>query len=120
MMFKKAIDDNHDNLFFFLLFLRISPLLPNWLINLASPVVGVPFKYFLLATILGITQNNLGLIPANIMHCYMGTTLASIEKIGFDIKVCWIYIKKDTPVSTNFRLIRINSGLDQKEVCQEI
>ena len=83
MYFKKAIDDNHDNLFFFMLFLRISPLLPNWLINLASPVVGVPFKYFFTATFLG-------LIPANIMHCYMGTTLATIDRIGFDFKVFFL------------------------------
>jgi uncharacterized membrane protein YdjX (TVP38/TMEM64 family) len=54
MFFKKAIDENHDNLFFFMLFLRISPLLPNWLINLASPVVGVPFKQFFFATLIGI------------------------------------------------------------------
>jgi uncharacterized membrane protein YdjX (TVP38/TMEM64 family) len=63
-----------------MLFLRITPLLPNWLINLASPIVGVPYKYFILATIFG-------LMPANIMHVSMGSEIASLNKIGFDLKV---------------------------------
>lgn len=39
----------------YLLFLRLTPILPNWLINLASPIVGVPLTHFALATFIGIT-----------------------------------------------------------------
>jgi uncharacterized membrane protein YdjX (TVP38/TMEM64 family) len=63
-----------------MLFLRITPLLPNWLINLASPIVGVPFKHFFFATMIG-------LMPANVMHVNMGSELASMKAIGFDFKV---------------------------------
>ncbi|EKF30525.1 hypothetical protein MOQ_005662 [Trypanosoma cruzi marinkellei] len=42
------------DLFVYLLFLRLTPILPNWLVNLASPVVGVPLRVFALATCLGI------------------------------------------------------------------
>jgi uncharacterized membrane protein YdjX (TVP38/TMEM64 family) len=53
-LFKTQIDKNKDNLFYFLLFLRISPMLPNWFINICSPLLNIPFSYFLLATLFGI------------------------------------------------------------------
>ncbi|KAL7702790.1 SNARE associated Golgi protein [Lotmaria passim] len=43
-----------SDLFVYLLFLRLTPILPNWLVNLASPVVGVPLYAFAGATMLGI------------------------------------------------------------------
>merc|ERR550532_2547424 len=38
--FRKQIEQNSDNLIFFLLFIRIFPFSPNWLINIACPIVG--------------------------------------------------------------------------------
>lgn len=49
------VNRNRSELFVYLLFLRLTPILPNWLINLASPVVGVPLPMFALATFIGIT-----------------------------------------------------------------
>ncbi len=80
LQFKRSVESNKDNLFFYMLFLRITPLLPNWLINLASPIVGVPYKHFFFATVIG-------LMPANIMHVNMGSELASMKSLGFDFKV---------------------------------
>ncbi|CAN7123099.1 unnamed protein product [Brassica rapa subsp. narinosa] len=37
-----------------MLFLRITPSLPNLFINLASPIVDVPFHVFFLATLVGL------------------------------------------------------------------
>ncbi|TDH68868.1 hypothetical protein CCR75_004175 [Bremia lactucae] len=68
--FKEKIAQNQSNLFYYLLFLRITPLLPNWFVNIACPLVGVPFKYFFLATLLG-------LLPANFIHISTGATLNS-------------------------------------------
>ncbi len=45
---------HRNDLFVFMLFLRLTPVLPNWLVNLASPVVGVPIRTFAGATLLGI------------------------------------------------------------------
>ena len=42
-----------SNLFFYLLFLRISPLLPNWFISLASPILDIPLSTFAAATFIG-------------------------------------------------------------------
>jgi uncharacterized membrane protein YdjX (TVP38/TMEM64 family) len=80
LQFKHSIEQNKDNLFFYMLFLRITPLLPNWLLNLSSPVVGVPYYHFILATFIG-------LMPANIMHVQMGAEIATMKKIGFDFRV---------------------------------
>jgi uncharacterized membrane protein YdjX (TVP38/TMEM64 family) len=80
MQFRNLIEKNKDNLFFFLLFLRITPLVPNTVLNLISPIVGVPFKYYLFATLFG-------LMPANIMHVNMGYGISSMKQIGFDKNV---------------------------------
>jgi uncharacterized membrane protein YdjX (TVP38/TMEM64 family) len=71
----KKIQEHKDNLLFYLLFLRLTPIVPNWLINLASPIIGVPFGMFVLATLLG-------LMPANWIHINAGMTLATIDQVG--------------------------------------
>jgi uncharacterized membrane protein YdjX (TVP38/TMEM64 family) len=47
-----------EKLLNYMLFLRVTPTLPNLFINLASPIVDIPFHIFFLATLLG-------LIPAS-------------------------------------------------------
>ena len=79
--FRGMIQENKHNLFFYLLFLRATPLMPNWyhlfsslltkclaqgfllmslfsqclvrFVNLASPHLGVPIAHFFFATMLG-------------------------------------------------------------------
>eukprot|EP00826_Nyctotherus_ovalis_P011999 TRINITY_DN1312_c0_g1_i12.p1 TRINITY_DN1312_c0_g1~~TRINITY_DN1312_c0_g1_i12.p1 ORF type:complete len:124 (+),score=33.46 TRINITY_DN1312_c0_g1_i12:624-995(+) len=75
----KRIEDNKENLIYYMLFLRISPLLPNWFINVSAPIVGIPYSYFLFATLFG-------LMPANILHVKTGLMLKEINSIGFNIK----------------------------------
>jgi len=50
---KSKIDENRHNLLFYMLFLRLSPLFPNWAINLSSPILGIPLSYFGTATLIG-------------------------------------------------------------------
>lgn len=47
---------------------------------MASPIVGVPFRHFFFATLIG-------LMPANIMHVNMGYGISSMKQIGFDKNV---------------------------------
>ena len=49
----RQIRKNNDNLMYYLLFLRITPLLPNWFVNVSSPIVGIPVSKFVLATLIG-------------------------------------------------------------------
>lgn len=44
-----------------MLFLRISPIVPNWFVNVASPIVGMPIHIFAFGTFFG-------LMPLNIIH----------------------------------------------------
>jgi uncharacterized membrane protein YdjX (TVP38/TMEM64 family) len=43
---KATVHTQRDNLFNYMLFLRITPLIPNFFINIASPLVGVPLGTF--------------------------------------------------------------------------
>lgn len=52
------IAKRRDRLLNYMLFLRVTPTLPNLFINLASPIVDIPFHIFFLATVIG-------LIPAS-------------------------------------------------------
>lgn len=70
--FSEAINRNRHNLFYFLLFLRISPLLPNWFVNISSPLLDVPFSFFFWATFLGI-------IPATLIAVNAGVSIHDIN-----------------------------------------
>ncbi len=48
-----AEQDKNANLLAYLLFARIFPASPNFLLNLASPLVGVPFRSFVVSVFLG-------------------------------------------------------------------
>lgn len=43
-----------ERLLNYMLFLRITPTLPNTFINVASPIVDVPYHTFFLATLIGL------------------------------------------------------------------
>lgn len=62
---EQKVVENSDNIFYFLLSLRMSPLLPNWFINAASPVAGIPLRKFAAATFVG-------LMPINFLHVQAG------------------------------------------------
>jgi uncharacterized membrane protein YdjX (TVP38/TMEM64 family) len=63
-----------------MLFLRITPLLPNVFINVASPIVNVPYSTFFLATFFG-------LMPMNVVHINTGLMLNEIQQYGANPKV---------------------------------
>jgi uncharacterized membrane protein YdjX (TVP38/TMEM64 family) len=42
------------NMLSYIIFLRITPFLPNWFINIVSPVIGVDLRPFWLGTFLGV------------------------------------------------------------------
>ena len=55
----------------YMLFLRLVPAFPFFVVNLAPALLGVPFRSFLLGTLLGI-------IPGTFAFAYLGTGLDSI------------------------------------------
>ncbi|KAG5192935.1 snare associated Golgi protein-domain-containing protein [Tribonema minus] len=69
--FKHKIDRNRDHLMFFMIFLRLTPLVPNAFVNMASSMVGIPFNIFFMGTMLG-------LLPANFIHAQTGRSLRNV------------------------------------------
>ena len=63
--FQQRVTSNKDHLLSYMLFLRLTPLLPNWFINLSSPVVGIPVTIFATATFFG-------QMPMNLVYWFSG------------------------------------------------
>ncbi|RDX74469.1 putative membrane protein, partial [Mucuna pruriens] len=72
--FQAEIAKRRDKLLNYMLFLRITPTLPNLFINLASPIVDVPFHIFFLATLIG-------LVPASYITVRAGLALGDLKSI---------------------------------------
>lgn len=64
----EVVDSQREHLFNYLLFLRITPFLPNWFINVVSPLIEIPVSTFFLATFLGVA-------PLSFIAIQGGTTL---------------------------------------------
>jgi len=56
----------------YLLFLRLVPIFPFFLINLAAGLTNIPFRTFFIGTMIGI-------IPAAFIYCNAGASLASLN-----------------------------------------
>lgn len=50
---EQQVKKHKDDMLSYMLFLRMTPLLPNWFINLVAPVIGVPLFPFAFGTFLG-------------------------------------------------------------------
>ncbi|KAH8480275.1 hypothetical protein Peur_062850 [Populus x canadensis] len=72
--FQAEIAKRRDKLLNYMLFLRVTPTLPNLFINLASPIVDIPFHIFFLATLLG-------LIPASYITVRAGLALGDLKSV---------------------------------------
>jgi uncharacterized membrane protein YdjX (TVP38/TMEM64 family) len=68
---KSKLDENRDNMFFYFLFLRVTPILPNWFINISSGNLGVSYPVFFFGSLFG-------LIPNAIILARAGVELASL------------------------------------------
>ncbi|KAL2497311.1 putative membrane protein [Abeliophyllum distichum] len=72
--FQAEIAKRKEKLLNYMLFLRVTPTLPNLFINLASPIVDIPFHIFFLATVLG-------LIPASFITVRAGLALGDLKSV---------------------------------------
>lgn len=58
------VDKHREDLLSYMLFLRMTPFLPNWFINLVAPVIGVPLWPFAFGTFLGVAPPSFVAIQA--------------------------------------------------------
>ncbi len=68
---KRIAEGFREDAFSYLLFLRLVPAFPFWLVNLAPGLLGVPFRTYVLATTLGI-------IPGTFAFALAGNGLDSV------------------------------------------
>jgi uncharacterized membrane protein YdjX (TVP38/TMEM64 family) len=65
---REGVLRHRGRVFWYLLFLRLTPFLPNWFLNLACPVLGVRLGVFAAATALGV-------VPASLLCVRAGRAL---------------------------------------------
>ncbi|KAG5222632.1 membrane protein [Salix suchowensis] len=73
--FQEQVARRRGGLLNYMLFLRLTPTLPNTFINVASPIVDVPYHIFFLATLIG-------LVPAAYVTVKAGIALGELQSIG--------------------------------------
>ncbi|CAK9236758.1 unnamed protein product [Sphagnum troendelagicum] len=73
--FAHEVHHHCHNLLSYILFLRITPILPNWFINVSAPIISVPLQHFVLGTFLG-------LIPASVVAVKAGRILSQINSLA--------------------------------------
>ncbi|KAK4486531.1 hypothetical protein RD792_009216 [Penstemon davidsonii] len=73
--FQSQVAKRRNRLLNYMLFLRVTPTLPNTFINVASPIVDVPYPIFFLATFIGI-------IPAAFVTVRAGIALGDLQSVG--------------------------------------
>ena len=64
-----------ENAFSYLLTLRLLPVAPFWLVNLAAGLVGMPLRTFVIATLIGI-------IPGTLIYSWVGQGLGTLFERG--------------------------------------
>lgn len=82
---QEKVEANMDCLFYFLLFLRLFPMSPNWFLNIASPILNIPIHYFFFSVLIG-------LMPYNFICVQTGCVLSSVKSVN-DIFTFWILFK---------------------------
>ncbi|XP_068167423.1 transmembrane protein 41B [Antennarius striatus] len=71
----QQVEKHRDHLINYIIFLRITPFLPNWFINITSPVINVPLGVFFIGTFLGVA-------PPSFVAINAGTTLYKLTTAG--------------------------------------
>lgn len=72
---EEKVHSSEDGLFFFLLSLRLFPMSPNWFLNMASPILGIPMTYFFPSVCIG-------LMPYNFICCQTGCILSAVTSLN--------------------------------------
>uniref|UniRef100_A0A7S0RLH6 VTT domain-containing protein n=1 Tax=Pyramimonas obovata TaxID=1411642 RepID=A0A7S0RLH6_9CHLO len=89
--FQREVEKRRSSMTNYIFFLRVTPFLPNTFINVASPVVNVPYPAFVIGTVTGTFPNNFMAVKAgmklseitSISEMYDPWTLGFFVAIGF-------------------------------------
>jgi uncharacterized membrane protein YdjX (TVP38/TMEM64 family) len=84
---RRMEDGFRDNALSYLLFLRLIPLFPFWLVNLVPAFLGVSLRVYLIGTFFGI-------IPGTFVYCLAGAGLGSVFEAGETFSVASVLTPK--------------------------
>ncbi|KAM7107918.1 LOW QUALITY PROTEIN: transmembrane protein 41A [Ciconia maguari] len=74
-LLQRKVEENRSCLFFFLLFLRLFPMTPNWFLNLSAPILNIPCSpQFFFSVLIGLT-------PYNFICVQTGAILSQITSL---------------------------------------
>ncbi|NXF32641.1 TM41A protein, partial [Nyctibius bracteatus] len=73
-LLQRKVEENRSCLFFFLLFLRLFPMTPNWFLNLSAPILNIPVSQFFFSVLIGLT-------PYNFICVQTGAILSQITSL---------------------------------------
>lgn len=73
-LLQRKVEENRNSLFFFLLFLRLFPMTPNWFLNLSAPILNIPMAQFFFSVLIG-------LIPYNFICVQTGSILSTLTSL---------------------------------------
>jgi len=81
---RQHVDRHRHNLLSYIIFLRITPFLPNWFINITSPIINVPLTHFFLGTFIGVAPPSFVYISAGqTVHTLTSTSaILTWDQIG--------------------------------------
>ncbi|XP_036926879.1 transmembrane protein 41A isoform X3 [Sturnira hondurensis] len=71
---QRKVEENRNSLFFFLLFLRLFPMTPNWFLNLSAPILNIPIGQFFFSVLIG-------LVPYNFICVQTGSILSTLSSL---------------------------------------
>ncbi|KAB1283628.1 Transmembrane protein 41A [Camelus dromedarius] len=74
-LLQRKVEENRNGLFFFLLFLRLFPMTPNWFLNLSAPILNIPILQFFFSVLIG-------LIPYNFICVQTGSILSTLTSLN--------------------------------------
>eukprot|EP00469_Lotharella_globosa_P017701 CAMPEP_0167823010 /NCGR_PEP_ID=MMETSP0112_2-20121227/7872_1 /TAXON_ID=91324 /ORGANISM="Lotharella globosa, Strain CCCM811" /LENGTH=257 /DNA_ID=CAMNT_0007724557 /DNA_START=17 /DNA_END=790 /DNA_ORIENTATION=+ len=81
---RKSIESFGSNIWFAMIFLRVTPLVPNWFVSLGAPMVDMPPHVFFFGGMIGF-------IPSGIFHCLNGRALKQlVDSQGVDPKKAFL------------------------------
>ena len=77
---KQKLDEHKDDLFYYMIFCRIMPGTPNWLMNISMPHLQINELYFVSSIFIGFILVNLtGLSPYNFLVCSAGVMISTLK-----------------------------------------
>ena len=77
------VEAQRGNLLSYIIFLRITPFLPNWFINIVSPVIGVPLPPFWFGSFIGVAPPSFVFIQVINKYAYIDILSKLYSSVDF-------------------------------------